>query len=273
MDWLPKYDNPLDFVGTFLLVLGILLVLGGFGIASLEPIKIKGGRPTWLLGIVLFVIGLGFLSPHLLGTSASPTPTPAVPSVPTLVQSVSGNITATVINTSNILLQDSFIDNRNGWTIQDTPEIQSEIVGGKYSNIINCPSTNTPETCNYHLSGPDISLKDFRLEIDAAISKNRPDGQVFFGIDFRKTNEFYYVIYFKDNLGMMNLVQNTNYSPLVKETEAPTIDLSDGAVNRYGFIANETQFQLLANGQTFATAQDGTVNQAGRILLPINCVR
>jgi len=171
----------------------------------------------------------------------------------------------TIAPDDSVLLQDNFIDNRNDWLIQDSPDIQSEIAGGKYSNSINCPLSNTPETCSFHLSGPSISAKDFQLEIDVAISKNKPDGQVYFGIDFRRIDEFYYVIYFRDNLGFMNLVQNTGLNSLIKEATAPTIDITDGAVNRYGFIANGTQFELLANGQSFATVQDGSINRAGRI--------
>ena len=88
MDWLPKYDNPLDFVGTFLLIFGVFLVLAGFGVVSIEKVSVKKSPVTWILGAIVFVIGLWFLAPHMTENPVLPTATPDAPS-PTLAQVVS----------------------------------------------------------------------------------------------------------------------------------------------------------------------------------------
>ena len=82
MDWLPKYDNPLDFVGTFLLILGVFLVLVGFGVLVMDKISLKRGPVTWILGILVFYIGLSFLYSPITEISTLPTATLQLTSAP-----------------------------------------------------------------------------------------------------------------------------------------------------------------------------------------------
>ena len=86
MDWLPKYDNPLDFVGTFLLIFGVFLVLAGFGVLTVEKISVKRGATTWILGILVSVVGFAFIAPHIMKNPVLPTATPEAASIPTSIQ-------------------------------------------------------------------------------------------------------------------------------------------------------------------------------------------
>jgi len=58
---IPGFTSPFDYVGVFLLVLGILLILGGVQILTLEKLNIPAGKRTWMVGIFCIVFGISFL--------------------------------------------------------------------------------------------------------------------------------------------------------------------------------------------------------------------
>jgi len=71
-------SSPLSYVGVFLLIFGFLLILAGLRIIKIEKITIIPGTKTWGFGIVLAVIGIGFLLPDIMDSAFSslgPTPT------------------------------------------------------------------------------------------------------------------------------------------------------------------------------------------------------
>ena len=54
-------SSPLGYLGVFLSILGFFLVVAGAGILNVEKISVKPGRATWVMGILLAIIGLGML--------------------------------------------------------------------------------------------------------------------------------------------------------------------------------------------------------------------
>lgn len=61
-------ESPLEFVGAFLLIVSLVLLLGGFEILGLEKISVRPGPRTWVSGAFLFVLGLLFLSPTIINS-------------------------------------------------------------------------------------------------------------------------------------------------------------------------------------------------------------
>jgi hypothetical protein len=51
--------SALSYIGVSLLLLGFFLVLTGLRIISIEKIAVAPGRKTWLLGVLLIIIGVG----------------------------------------------------------------------------------------------------------------------------------------------------------------------------------------------------------------------
>jgi len=54
-------NSSLGFIGTFLVVLGVLLVLEGLDILKVEKLTATAGRRTWIAGLVFCGLGLVFL--------------------------------------------------------------------------------------------------------------------------------------------------------------------------------------------------------------------
>jgi hypothetical protein len=73
----PPISSPLSYIGVFLAILGFFLVLAGLKIISIEKITVTPGRQTWVVGIVILLIGLIFLFPDIVAnlnsTAISPT--------------------------------------------------------------------------------------------------------------------------------------------------------------------------------------------------------
>jgi len=83
--------SPLDYAGISLLLLGFFLTLAGFGIIRIEKVTVKPGTKTWTFGVVLIVIGLGFLLPEIVDSFSNPsivTTSPAPTSPATLAAPV-----------------------------------------------------------------------------------------------------------------------------------------------------------------------------------------
>lgn len=53
------------FIGLALLAIGGFLVLAGFGIISIQQISVKQGRGTWIVGLVMAVVGVVLLFPEV----------------------------------------------------------------------------------------------------------------------------------------------------------------------------------------------------------------
>jgi len=55
------FTSPLSYIGVFLLLLGVLLVLSGLGILRIEKITIQPGSRTLVVGVVIIFLGGGAL--------------------------------------------------------------------------------------------------------------------------------------------------------------------------------------------------------------------
>ena len=99
-------SSPLGYLGVFLTVLGFFLIVAGAGILNIEKISVKPGRTTWIMGILVAIIGLGMLyieTTKADGTQTAPTVAPSVQ--PATVQpSTTMPATPGLITSDNTLL-------------------------------------------------------------------------------------------------------------------------------------------------------------------------
>jgi hypothetical protein len=60
------------FFGLALLVIGGFMILAGVGIISIQQVTVKQGRATWIMGLVMAVVGVFLLYPELAAPSEAP---------------------------------------------------------------------------------------------------------------------------------------------------------------------------------------------------------
>ena len=142
--------------------------------------------------------------------------------------------TATISdNTSNVLLQDDFIDNRNGWLLQHEQSIESIIIGGKYKLTVSCPSNYESFYCGNYFLVPNLYAKDLQFELDAIIKNLSPDAEVIIAFQIRRNDGNYYTVYFR-SIGKytVNIVYNGSVDKLLEETPISGIVPNTDIANR-----------------------------------------
>lgn len=95
---------------------------------------------------------------------------------------------------SDLLFEDNFIDNRNGWY---TASANPNITGGKYTHKATCPADYVSYYCGTYLMVPFSFPKNFKLEIDATILESSVNGDVGIGFQLRRNGlDHYYINYY-----------------------------------------------------------------------------
>jgi hypothetical protein len=64
--------SPSGFFGLALLVLGGFMILARVGIISIQQVTVKQGRATWIMGLVMAVVGMFLLYPELAAPGEAP---------------------------------------------------------------------------------------------------------------------------------------------------------------------------------------------------------
>lgn len=169
-----------------------------------------------------------------------------------------------------ILMQDDFLDNRNGWLEQNTEEIQSAIFGGTYNHTIVCSARYISNYCGHYFLVPNIAAKDFNLQIDSVIKEIKPRTDVVIGFNIRRKGNNYYQIYFHlTGQITMKLAYNENLNNLYDGLQLPDTKFGLDIINRYGVLASDTEFKLFTNGKLIGRVDDGNLNQPGEIYIVI----
>lgn len=197
--------------------------------------------------------------------SATWTPLPIVTESPTPI------ITATTFDVSSkVLLQDDFIDNRNGWLIQKEQGIESSIIGGKYKHTVSCPSSYESFYCGNYFLVPNLSAKDLQFELEATIKNISPGAEVMIAFQLRRNAGNYYTVYFR-SVGRytVNIIYNGSVNKLLEDTTIPNFSPNTDTMNRYGFYAKGTLIKPLFNGQELLLVEDGNITQAGSVYIAI----
>jgi len=64
--------SPSGLFGLALLVIGGFMILAGLGIISIQQVTVKQGRTTWIMGLVMAVVGVFLLYPELAAPGEAP---------------------------------------------------------------------------------------------------------------------------------------------------------------------------------------------------------
>jgi hypothetical protein len=193
--------------------------------------------------------------------------------LPTDTQTPTFTFTPTIdVLASNVLLQDDFIDNDNGWLIQNDQIIKSKIIGARYILTIDCPPAYKYFSCGSYIQVPKLSSKNLQLELDATIEKKLPNTDVQIIFQFRRSGGNYYNIHFgHSGKYNVNIVHDGTQDRLLEDLTIP--GYSPDTANRYGFYTKDTKIKPLFNGQELTSVEDGTINQAGLIYIVISVSR
>jgi len=204
-----------------------------------------------------------------LTSSSIPASTPTLTTIPISTSVSTPTETLAPTEVSQSLFEEEFIDNRNGWLIQNEQDIKSSILGGKYKHTIDCPSTYSSFYCGYYFKVPNLQVKNFRFAIDTMIERISLGSEVMVAFQFRDVDNNYYIVFFKST-GKYSM--SVTYQGTLSELSEykPISNLSGiGSVNRLGIHAQDTRFIPSVNGIDLEPSDDGNINQEGSFYLVI----
>jgi hypothetical protein len=190
----------------------------------------------------------------------------------------SGNTPTTVptrITTPTVkpLFSDSFDNNKNGWDLSSTP--------GKFSVTIGSGSMTLEDNENklFMEVVPGSSLANFRLDVDALLSKGDPSNG--YGVFIRGAlgtygylNTYYRFELYGDGTyaifkGSLDATGNTQSTKVHDYTANPAI-LKKGQVNHITIIAKGSSMMFMLNGQALYTYVDNTYKSGSVALFVSN---
>jgi len=233
--------SPLGYIGVFLLIVGVFLVLTGFNILKVQQVTVTPGRKTWGFGLTLVI--LGFIS--ILGEAAglgkdtvqSATETPA--SIPTKLatQFASAEALLEEAKTWPLIFSDSFDVENNQWTVGTFRgnEVGSwSITESKYRWQMEALENSAIQTIFPTINAED----DFYLSVDTFV-KSASSIEIRYGLLFRSNEEAAYTFriengpYYRIRLWFCS---KGEWMDLTERLLSPHIQTNEG--NRLGVIAD-----------------------------------
>jgi hypothetical protein len=207
------------------------------------------------------------LTPSATATS-SPTPTAS----PTL----SPTPTSTASPTPELILSENFLDNSYGWAESDPlerpgePAVYARVIGGSYKYKINCPS-DAARACTVLIAIPNVSIRDFQLDFDATITGVTNYANVSYGALLRfNPNSYYAANLYKNGFYELQIIKQGRQDSLAPYAYNLHINKDLNAANHIRIRAQGSSLSLAANGLELASAEDGNIDQAGRIYFTVS---
>jgi hypothetical protein len=229
-----------------------------------------------ILSFSLFTPNRSFVSGAFLGTP-TPTITPTIISfteTPTIALAPSPTPTEipTATPTPVILLQESFINNDNGWELNSydgTVSVEDEkIIGGKLIKRLACTSSyHYP--CSSLIEVPNFTAKNFDLSFDAKVTDiTESSDPLAIQVVFRNIGgESYGVLFSNKGKLSVYLIKDNSADYIVKDVFSKSIDQGINNVNHFRIIAQGSTFIVYANEQEVARLEDGNNSSNGKIYL------
>ncbi len=240
--------------------------------------------PRWSWLITVMVIATGFLlwnifsnrepkTDEVPGPAVSAETNPADVSLPTAesTQTQSPIIEPTLPSflTGNILFDDEFDSNKNGWATgersSDASDANWSIDDGRYQLFMT--SHSTASRWSYV---PKLTVKDFSLSFNATVvesSGNFSSGHPAVRVTFRENDDKYYRVNFDNDAFRIQFVDGETTTTLVDWTKSNSINLEPGITNAFMITVKGATFSIFANNQLIATVNDDFVTNSGRITI------
>ncbi len=177
------------------------------------------------------------------------------------------------VSTGEILFEDDFSSNNNGWDVglssDDYGEVDSTITDGQYVVTM----TGKQEYFFAITSIPDFSAKDFVWSMDATILESTAStGNMLLALSVREVDglsgKHYSFSIFNDGTSSGEVWPTKKYQDVIEfwSYEAnDAITLGPGVVNKISLEVNDSTFTLYVNGQKIKEVTDATVTEAGEI--------
>ena len=170
-----------------------------------------------------------------------------------------------------ILFQDSFDDNRHGWTLKaksdEYSSDEASLVDGQYRR-----SMQAKRDVLWQESVPDVRAQDFYLSVAATLRETTAEpGDANVSLIFRKNKQgdFYRVRFDNDGSYIIALKQDGKWQILQDWQNSDAFKFEPGVTNRFAVRAKGGTFTIYANDQELTTFEDNTLPDAGRIDLGI----
>lgn len=165
-----------------------------------------------------------------------------------------------------ILFEDTFVDNHNDWYVAS---VYSNVVGGKYTHKVTCPTDYGSYYCGTYLEIPFALPKNFQLEIDVTILESSANADVAIGFQLRrKDQDHYYIIYFiTQGFYQLSIAHNGSQFKLIPNVFTDLIERESESSNRLGIVLEDTLLTPIINGEDMTQAEDGNLPNAGKTYL------
>lgn len=194
--------------------------------------------------------------------------TTGVTSLPTVLTDTPVPAPSPAASESSTRFEETFTDNQNNWY---TKEALVTVMNGKYVHVLNCPDSSPSSQCGNFVNIPFTFPTNFRLQIEATLTKSSDGNGVMFGIQVRKSDEGYYYINYLITRGSyeMTRITQTGEFIILPETQTDLMKSAVGDTNVLGIEVNGAEFTPLVNDQELPPIHDGNIRTAGESYLVV----
>ena len=245
-------NSIIGYIGVFLLVLGIFLVLTGFSIIKIQQVTVTPGKKTWLLGIILAVAGIVSITLEISGNPVERITENHIATPTTVISRDAVNLTQDEnlenAKTWPVLLSSSFDDDDGKWVLGDFNDGRETgewfISDKKYVWKMTALVDDTMRV-NYPTLSP---ISDFYLSVDIKLITGSPNN-VRYGLIFRGTGDSsYYTFRLEDGpYYRVRIKSSGNWDNLTEKISSSAIQLQN--INRLTVIADGYHFLFYINDQ------------------------
>lgn len=246
-------SSPLGYIGVFLLILGIFLILAGFNIIKIQQVTVASGKKTYVFGIIFTLVGL--LSVGLETSGFYKNPPASATNTSTIANSA---ITPAEIlenaKSWSLVYSNSFDSDDGKWTIgeyEDTGESGKwSISNGKYLWDMKAKKDDTIRV-NYPAVSP---IDNFYLSVDVKLINGSPDTTTY-GLIFRGSDYSFYIFRLVGGTSFrVRIFDGDNRVELIDPTPHSAIQLR--AVNNLAVIGDGSHLMFFINDQFVGETYD-----------------
>lgn len=242
-------NSPLGYIGVFLLVLGIFLVLTGFNIVKIQQVTVTPGKKTWGFGLVLTIIGIVSI---LIETSGFLNNQPATSSTTNDIASENTGLPPDEIlkgaKSWTLVHSSSFDTDDSKWVIgefRDNGEVGKWSISDRKYLWEMKSIANDAIRYNYPALSP---LDNFYVSVDINLVKESSIG-VRYGLIFRGTEDVFYTFRLEDGHYYRIRRRNEDGSWDNLTDRIPSSAIQFQKVNRLSLIADGNHFLFFINDQ------------------------
>lgn len=221
-----------------------------------------------------FVISSDMPTFTIVPPSTTPSETPTV-FVPTFV---TPSETSTIIFipstvtpsetpfSNNVLFQDDFSTNINGWAVgkrsYEFSEKNTEISDGQYQYSVALKDDGTYSWINI----PNLITRDFSLKIDAEfIQKSKNTTGIVIAFRYINQGKSSYAVIFNGNSTFSFRVRENGTWRTIYTGKSNAYSVSEGKINTFAVTAQGQIFKFYANGQELYALSDFSITSEGEI--------